>query len=147
MKLRSARHFAQSINSRDEQMNFRVCIRFPIRIRFLSGVPLRLVPFAKDFTKSFDTTPPFRENNAAKSAESPQRKPRRAFSDAIRIKDPMFTRTWSSETTATHNARNNGDTALASLQRTRAPSSRQRSTGNMEFYANDTNALGLTNAK
>lgn len=45
------------------------------------------------------------------SAESSERKPRRAFSDPVRIKDPVFTRTWSSETTAIHNARNNGDCA------------------------------------
>lgn len=30
------------------------------------------------------------------------------------IKDPMFTRTWSSETTATHNASNNRDTRISS---------------------------------
>lgn len=49
-----------------------------------------------------------REDNAAsQQRKPPQRNPRRAFSDAVRIKDPMFTRTWSSETTATHNARNN----------------------------------------
>lgn len=50
-----------------------------------------------------------RGQRRGESVEASQRKPRRAFSNVVRIKDPMFTRTWSSETTATHNASNNRD--------------------------------------
>jgi len=90
----------------------RICIRFSIRIRFPSGASPRLVSFVKDFTHPGRLWYPFMypRGQRGESAENlPQWKPRRAFSDAIRIKDSMFTRTWSSETTATHNARNNRD--------------------------------------
>lgn len=116
MELRPAWHYAQSINNRDEQKNFRVSHLYSISN--LYSISKWRAAAACSLCQRLDTVrtsplihplyvPP--EDSAAKSAESLQRKLRRAFSDAICIKDPMFTRTWSSETTATHNARNNGE--------------------------------------
>lgn len=105
-------HKALTIETNRRTSASRVCIPFPIRIRFPSCMSLRLVPFCQRLRtppNAFDTPLCTCEDNAVSRRKALEQKPRRAFSNAVRIKDSMFTRTWSSETTATHNARNNGD--------------------------------------
>lgn len=102
-----------SINNRDEQKNFRVSRSYSISNSY--SISKWRAAAACFLCQRLHTprTPliplyvPARTTRRV-GGNPPAEAQRRAFSDAVRIKDPMFTRTWSSETTATHNARNNG---------------------------------------